>query len=233
MKAEKNMVNRNNGFSSGERQLWKIFMQKSLKPIPTSGYTIFVAEVASTLNERLLLDYLLERTDNPKERAMLLQQAIDNIIGTFYAQVMFADFELQVHELVEQGQPITASTLNGIFRQLYVDYYGDDLLFDELYEVVWARISHFFQVPFYVYQYATCFASSAQLYDNMKTGTKKEQKAALKKYLTLLQSGGNDYPMEQLKKAGVDLTQDEPVLAITQQLDGLVDKLELELNKLK
>lgn len=202
------------------------------QPFATHGYTIFVAEVASTLNERLLLDYMLSKTDDPKERVNLLQQAIDNIVGTFYAQVMFADFELQVHRLVEQGQPITASTLNQIFRQLYKDYYGDELVFDDLYEVVWSRISHFYQVPFYVYQYATCFASSAQLYSNITRGTEQEKQKALEKYITLLKSGGNDYPMEQLKKAGVDLTQEKPVLAITQQLDSMVDQLESELEKI-
>ncbi len=202
------------------------------QPFATHGYTIFVAEVASTLNERLLLDYMLSKTDDPKERVNLLQQAIDNIVGTFYAQVMFADFELQVHRLVEQGQPITASTLNQIFRQLYTAYYGDELVFDDLYEVVWSRISHFYQVPFYVYQYATCFASSAQLYSNITKGTEQEKQEALEKYITLLKSGGNDYPMEQLKKAGVDLTQEEPVLAITQQLENMVDQLESELEKI-
>jgi oligoendopeptidase F len=202
------------------------------QPFATSSYTIFVAEVASTLNERLLLDYMLNQTDDPKERINLLQQAIDNIVGTFYAQVMFADFELQVHQMVEQGRPITALTLNQVFRELYKDYYGDALVFDDLYEVIWARISHFYQVPFYVYQYATCFASSAQLYSNITDGSKKEKKEALNKYITLLQSGGNDYPMEQLKQAGVDLTQKEPVLAIAQQLDNLVDQLETELEKL-
>jgi oligoendopeptidase F len=202
------------------------------QPFATHGYTIFVAEVASTLNERLLLDYMLENTSDPKERITLLQQSIDNIVGTFYAQVMFADYELQVHRLVEQGQPITPSTLNGIFRDLYTTYYGDELVFDELYEVIWARIPHFYRVPYYVYQYATCFASSAQLYENMKNGSEEERRQALDKYLELLKSGGNDYPMEQLKKAGVNLTQKEPIQAITQQMNAMVDQLQEELAKL-
>ena len=202
------------------------------QPFALHDYTIFVAEVASTLNERLLLDYLLKEWEDPKERIMLLTQAIDNIIGTFFSQVMFADFELQVHQIVEQGQPITSSTLNELMLGLYQTYYGDSVILDDLYEVLWARISHFYHVPYYVYQYATCFASSAQIYEKISTGSKSNKKEALDKYLTLLKSGGNDYPMEQLKKAGVDLSKPEPVQAVIDQLTNMVDQLEKEVEKL-
>lgn len=207
-------------------------LSSETQPFALHDYTIFVAEVASTLNERLLLNYLLKEWDDPKQRIMLLTQAIDNIIGTFFSQVMFADFELQVHQMVEQGQPIVASTLNELMLSLYETYYGDSVELDELYEVLWARISHFYQVPYYVYQYATCFASSAELYQKITTGSNDEKKVALDKYLTLLKSGGNDYPMEQLKKAGVDLTQPEPVQAVIDQLNTMVDQLEKEVAKL-
>jgi oligoendopeptidase F len=202
------------------------------QPFATSDYTIFVAEVASTLNERLLLDYLLERWDDPQERIMLLTQAINNIAGTFFLQVMFADYELQVHRMVEQGQPVTSSTLNKVILDLYETYYGDSITLDDLYEVLWARIPHFFSVPYYVYQYATCFASSAEIYENLTTGSEVQRNETLERYLTLLKSGGNDYPMEQLRKAGVDLTKPEPIQAVIDQLGKMVGQLEKEVSKL-
>ncbi|MCP5049745.1 MAG: oligoendopeptidase F [bacterium] len=203
------------------------------QPYATHGYTLFVAEVTSTFNERLLLDWLLARTKNPKERIAFIQQAINGLTTTFYFQVLLADFEMQVHTLVEQGKPVTAKVLNQIMKDLFKAYWGDEIEDDGLVQVVWARIGHMYRTPFYVYQYATCFASSAQLYKAVTTGTKKERKAALERYLELQKSGGSDYPMEQLKKAGVDLTKPETVEAVSQQLDKLVTQLEKEIAKLE
>lgn len=202
------------------------------QPFATASYTIFVAEVASTFNEALLLDHLLENSTDPKERITLLQQAIRGIAGTFYFQTLLADYELQVHRLVEQGQPITSQVLTGIMKDLLNTYYGENREEDELLNFVWARIPHVFRTPFYVYQYATCFASSAKIYKDVTTGTEEEKTAAKERYLTLLKSGGNDYPMEQLKKTGVDLSQPETIMAVVNQLDVLVNKLEEEINKL-
>lgn len=203
------------------------------QPFATSEYTIFVAEVASTLNEALLLDHMFQRTNDSKERIALLQQAIDNLVGTFYTQVMFADYEWQAHKLVEQGQPITAEVLSEIYTGLLKEYYGDDLTLEgDLYGSTWARISHFYGAPYYVYKYATCFASSAKLVKEITSNDTKTRQAALDRYLTLLKSGGNDYPMELLKKAGVDLTEPETIQAVIDQLDDLVTRLETELTKL-
>jgi oligoendopeptidase F len=177
------------------------------QPFVTSSYTIFVAEVASTTNERFLLNQFLETTTDPKERFVLLQHAVDAIVGTFYTQVLFADYELQAHRLVEEGKPVTAEVLSGIYKQLLKDYY--------------------------VYQYATCFASSAQIFKTLTTGSAEEKKAATERYLTLLRSGGNDHPMEQLKKAGVDLTKKETVQAVVDQMNELVAQLEAEAAKIK
>ncbi len=196
------------------------------QPFITSDYTIFVAEVASTTNERFLLEHLLGKTTDPKERFLLLQHAADQILQTFYTQVMFADFELQTHKLVEQGQGLTAEVLNTLYLQLLKDYYGDALTIDDFYKTTWARISHFFQSPYYVFQYATCFASSAQIFKSLTSGDAASRKAATERYLTLLKSGGNDHPMEQLKKAGVDLTQSGPVQAVIDQMDELVARME-------
>jgi len=172
------------------------------QPFATSSYTIFVAEVASTLNEALFLDYMLERTKEPIERAALLQQAIENIMGTFYGQAMFAEFEWEAHKMAEQGQPITAKNLSDLYEGIWKDYHGDVVTFDSLYRSTWTRISHFFGAPYYVYKYATCFASSAQIFKEITSKDKKTRKDALDRYLTLLKSGGNDYPMEQLYATG-------------------------------
>jgi oligoendopeptidase F len=203
------------------------------QPFATHDYTIFVAEVASTLNERLLLDYMLAQSSDPKERIALLQQAISNIVNTFYFQTMLADFEWQVHKLVEEGQPVTTDKLTEINARLDSTYYGQSAVIDELYNYVWTRIPHMYRTPFYVYQYATCFASSAQIYENLTGGSTKEKQAARDRYLDLLKSGGNDYPMNQLKKAGVDLTQPDTFQAVVQQFNNLVSLMEKEIDKLQ
>jgi oligoendopeptidase F len=205
------------------------------QPFATHDYTIFVAEVASTFNERLLLDYMLKNTKDPKEKITLLQQAIRGITGTFYFQSLLADYELQAHRLVEEGKPVTPDILSGIMTDLFREYYGDSTETDKIMEVLWARIPHFFNSPYYVYQYATCFASSAVFYDKITNEIygSEERKKALEKYLELLKSGGSDSPMNQLKKAGVDLSKRETVQAITKDLDKLLDQLEKEIKKLK
>jgi oligoendopeptidase F len=204
------------------------------QPFATSDYTIFVAEVASTLNEALLLDYIMERTKDPVERIALLQQAIDNITGTFYTQVMFAEYEWRAHQMVEQGQPITADVLSDLYTGLLKEYYGDVISLEgDLYRSTWARISHFYGSPYYVYKYATCFASSAKVYKEILSAKDdKAKKAVLDRYLALLKSGGNDYPMEQLKKAGVDLSDASNFQAVIDHLDRLVSQLETELTRL-
>ena len=203
------------------------------QPFALHGYTIFVAEVASTFNERLLLDYMLKNTKDPKERITLLTQAINNISGTFYRQTRFADYEYQVYTLAEQGKPINKTVLSNIWKELDIQYFGDVLEENQYDDYIWAMIPHFHGSPYYVYQYATCFASSAQIYKNVTEGSKKDKKAALDSYLTLLKSGGNDFPMEQLKKAGVDLSKKETILAVINQFDALVDQLAIEIEKLK
>ena len=203
------------------------------QPFSMADYTIFVAEVASTFNERLLLDYMLENTNDPKERIALLEQEIGNIVGTFYFQALLADYEYQAHKLAEAGEPITAEVLSKIMEDLFDKYYGDIIEKDDLIYIFWARVPHFFNSPFYVYQYATCFASSAILYEKMiNSSDESEKKQTLDKYIQLLSSGGNDFPMEQLKKAGVDLSKIETIEAVAKQFDLLLDKLEVEIGKL-
>ena len=203
------------------------------QPFSMADYTIFVAEVASTFNERLLLDYMLENTNDPKERIALLEQEIGNIVGTFYFQALLADYEYQAHKLAEAGEPITAEVLSKIMEDLFDKYYGDIIEKDDLIYIFWARVPHFFNSPFYVYQYATCFASSAILYEKMiNSSDESKRKETLDKYIQLLSSGGNDFPMEQLEKAGVDLSKIETIEAVAKQFDLLLDKLEVEIGKL-
>ena len=140
------------------------------QPFVYAGYTIFVAEVPSTLSEALFLNYMLARTSDERERVVLLTHAIDGIVSTFFTQVMFADYELQAHRLAEEGRPVTADVLGEIYFGLLKAYHGDALDYDEASRFTWARIPHFYSTPYYVYQYATCFASSAQIMKEISSG---------------------------------------------------------------
>ena len=207
-------------------------LSNARQPFVYSAYTIFVAEVPSTLSEALFLDYMLGRATDERERIVLLQHGIDGIVSTFYTQVMFADFELQAHRLVEEGRPVTAEALAEIYFGLLQAYHGDALDYDQASRITWARIPHFYSTPFYVYQYATCFASSAQLIQELTTGTDADRRAATDRYLALLESGGSDHPMALLQRAGVDLGKPETVRAVVAQLDRLVTELERAIDKL-
>lgn len=205
------------------------------QPYGTSQYTIFVAEVASTFNERLLLDYMLENAKSKEERIALLEQGIGAIVGTYYMQSLFADYEYQSHKLVEEGKPVTPEILDNLMTTLFKEYFGDSLEFDELQKIIWSRIPHFYNSPYYVYQYATSFAASSALYDKImnKEYSVEDRDKAKERYLTLLKSGGDTHPMEQLKRAGVDLSKVESFEAVSQEFSRLLDLLEKELEKNK
>ena len=201
------------------------------QPYATNDYTIFVAEVASTFNERLLLDHMLKNTENREERTALIEEAIGNIMGTYYLQALFAAYEYKAHKLAEEGNPVTPDILSEIMTKLFAEYFGEELVMDELQKIIWARIPHFFNSPYYVYQYATSFAASSRLYEKV-TGenySEAEREEARKKYIELLKSGGNNYPIEQLKLAGVNLEEKENFEAVAHEMNRLVDLLEREL----
>ena len=202
------------------------------QPCVYATYTILVAEVPATLSEALFLRFMLERTSDPRQRIVLLQHAIDGIVGTFYTQVMFADFELQAHRLVEEGKPITADVLSDIYFGLLKAYSGEAIDYDEQSRITWARIPHFYGTPYYVYQYATCYASSAQILEQLLNSPEAERPEAVERYLSLLKAGGSDHPMALLKRAGVDLGRPETVQAVVHQLDALVTELEDAIAKL-
>lgn len=207
-------------------------LSQRAQPYVYSDYTIFVAEVASTLNEGLLLDHLVARTEDPGERALLLQHAIDSIVGTFYTQVLFADFELTAHRSLEAGEPMTADSLDELYGSRFADYYGDSVAHDPPYRHTWARIPHLFRAPYYVYQYATCFASAAAIRRSMREDEKKGRRDTVDRYLELLSSGSSRHPMDQLRDAGVDLRRPEPVEDVVTRVDTLVGELEQSLREL-
>jgi oligoendopeptidase F len=198
-------------------------LSQEYQPFSTHRYTIFVAEVASTLNEKLLLQKLLQKVDDPKERIAYLEQQLLQISGTYFLQSMMADFEMQAHALVEQGGALTAERLTELWQSIVKGFFGDVIAEDDPYMKSWARIPHLYNSPFYVYQYATCYASSSALMKQMQ-----EDPATVDRYLELLKSGGNDHPMNQLQKAGVDLTNPEILSAVAEEFGQLVDLLEIE-----
>ncbi|WP_066397573.1 oligoendopeptidase F [Neobacillus mesonae] len=187
------------------------------QPRISAGYSIFVAEVASTVNEVLLINYLLKNETDEMVRKHLLNHFIDQFRGTFFTQVMFAEFEKITHELAEAGTPLNAEAFNNIYESLFRQYNGDEVVFDEEVKYGWSRIPHFYR-PFYVYKYATGFASAIHIAEKLLAG----DETTLACYLVFLRSGGSDYPLELLKKTGVDLTTSEPIADALKRFDQLV-----------
>lgn len=201
------------------------------QPYATSDYTIFVAEVASTFNEKLLLKYMLEKTEDKNERIALIEEAIGNIVGTYYLQSLFASYEYEAYKIVERGDGITPDVLDDLMKKLFGEFFGEDLVMDDLQKIIWARIPHFFNSPYYVYQYATSFSASSKLFEMVVEGknSEEEKKLARDKYINLLSSGGNDFPIEQLKKSGVNLEKKENFEAVAREMDALIKLLEKEI----
>jgi oligoendopeptidase F len=195
------------------------YYSSSHQPRISAGYSIFVAEVASTVNEVLLIHYLLNKETNPEIRKYLLNHFIEQFRGTFFTQVMFAEFEKITHELAENGKPLTVEVFNQTYEALFKKYNGPELVFDEEVKFGWSRIPHFYR-PFYVYKYATGFASAIHIAEKLLGG----EQAALIAYLEFLKSGSSDYPLELLKKTGVDLTTPEPIDHALKRFDQLVNE---------
>ena len=182
------------------------FFTRSNQPYPYGDYTIFVAEVASTLNEGLLTEYLLQHTNDNATRLAILNHALEDLRGTLLRQTMFAEYEQQIHHAAEQGESLTADTLSEMYLALNQKYYGAETVVDDLIGIEWARIPHFYY-NFYVYQYATGISAASALVRQIL----QEGQPAVERYLSFLRSGSSDYSIELLKKAGVDMTSPEPV----------------------
>ncbi|MCR8746154.1 oligoendopeptidase F [Romboutsia lituseburensis] len=191
-----------------------------------SSYKIFVAEVASTLNELLLINYLLEKSNSKEERIYLLNYYIEQFRTTVYRQTMFGEFEKLTHERVEAGEPLTAQEFNEIYYKLNEKYYGKSSIIDQQIELEWARIPHFYS-NFYVYKYATGFSAASALSQQIL----EEGENAVDRYISFLKSGGSEYPLVQLKKAGVDMQKKESIDDALKIFGELVDQLEEEYNK--
>lgn len=176
------------------------------QPYVYADYKIFLAEVASTLNEILLLHYLLENTEDVLKKKYLINHYLEQFRGTVFRQTMFAEFEKIIHEAAEAGQPLTAEFLNETYHRLNEEYYGPDIVVDQDIDLEWARIPHFYY-NFYVYKYATGFSAATALANMIL----EEGEPAVKKYLEFLKSGDSDYPLNILKRAGVDMSSPEPI----------------------
>ncbi|MDZ4779935.1 MAG: oligoendopeptidase F [Planctomycetia bacterium] len=196
------------------------FSAKS-QPFQYYDYTIFVAEVASTFNEQLLLKHLLAKANDRRERAYLINKAIDDIRGTIFRQTMFAEFEKITHELVEAGEPLTVARLRSAYRELLTAYFGPEFVIDECLDLECLRIPHFYRA-FYVYKYATGLSAAIALAERVTTGGKAELQA----YLGFLKGGCSKYPLDLLRDAGVDMEQPGPVDTALSSFGALVDELD-------
>ena len=201
------------------------------QPYPTSQYSIFVAEIASTLNETLLLDHMLKVANNDKEKLYYLGSALENLRATFFRQAMFAEFELAIHEQVEQGASLSGEQLSKIYGDLLRRYHGDSqgvLKIDDLVTIEWAYIPHFYR-DYYVYQYATSIAASQAFADRILKG----EPGVVDTYLGMLKAGGSDNPYQLVKRAGVDLATPEPYHALVARMNAIMDQMEAILAKQK
>jgi oligoendopeptidase F len=200
------------------------YLTNRSQPYPTSHYSIFVAEVASTFNEALLLDYMLKTIDDDAVRLSLLGNYLDGIRGTVFRQTKFAEFELTIHEMAERGETLTGDVLNEVYARLTRDYYGEDTavcIVDDEIQAEWAHIPHFYY-QFYVYQYATSFTASAALSERVLAGDRE----ATTSFVDLLCAGGSDYPMNLLRKAGVDMATPEPFGLAMRKMTRVIDEME-------
>lgn len=191
------------------------------QPYIYAGYKIFVAEVASTCNEALLIDHMLKHTEDKKKKAYLINHFLEKFKGTLYRQTMFAEFEMLTHKMVENDESLTAEALCKLYHDLNVAYFGNDIVIDPEIDMEWARIPHFYN-SFYVYQYATGYSAAIALSRRILN----EGEPAVKDYIRFLSGGSSNYPIELLKGAGVDMSTKEPVNEALKLFEELLDQME-------
>jgi len=207
------------------------YLSSKEQPYINSNYSTFTAEIASTFNENLLMDYMLKNEKDDLFKLYIIDQYLDGARATIYRQTLFADFELAMHRQVEEGKSLTAEWLDEKYLNLTREYYGHDkgiTQVDDYIECEWGNVPHFF-LNYYVFQYSTGLISSMALFQNLKSG----KEGALEKYLTMLKAGGSDYPVSLLQKAGVDMTNEEPYKAALTRFDNLVTEMENIVARLK
>ncbi|MED4455432.1 oligoendopeptidase F [Metabacillus fastidiosus] len=203
------------------------YYTRKTQPYPYGDYSIFVAEVASTCNEALLNDYLLKTIDDEKKRLYLLNHFLEGFRGTVFRQTMFAEFEYLIHKKAQDGEPLTPELLTKTYYDLNKKYFGDDIVVDEEIGLEWARIPHFYY-NYYVYQYATGYSAATALSKQIL----EEGEPAVERYLNYLKAGSSDYPIEVLKKAGVDMTSKEPIEEALKVFEEKLNEMEELLVKL-
>ena len=197
------------------------FFTRNTQPYQYGDYTIFVAEVASTLNEGLLTEHLLKTTTDKAVRLAILNHSLESLRGTLFRQTMFAEFEKIIHQWGQEGQPLTADTLSKVYHDLNAKYYGGETVIDELIDIEWARIPHFYS-SFYVYQYATGISAASALVQQILS----EGQPAVDRYLSFLRSGSSEYSINLLQKAGVDMSKPEPVRLALNLFDSHLTQME-------
>ena len=197
------------------------------QPPQYADYTLFVAEVASTVNENLMIEQLLKQEQDPARRLYLLNQYLENFKGTVYRQTMFAEFEWDAHAMAERGEALSPAALNSLYAGLVKDYFGPELVMDEEVQYEWARIPHFYR-PFYVYKYATGYSTAVALSEAILT----EGESAVKRYREFLSMGGSAYPLDELRHAGVDLATPAPVNAALDKFERILDDAEQTLARM-
>lgn len=197
------------------------YYTESTQPFVYAEYSIFAAEVASTVNEALLTDYLLKTLTDPNQRAYVINHYLEQFRTTLFRQTMFAEFEMTTHKMAEQDEPLTVENLCRVYRELNERYYGKNMVIDNEIEFEWARIPHFYNA-FYVYQYATGMSAAQALSQKIL----KEGPAAVDAYIDFLKSGSSEYPIDALKKAGVDMTTAAPIQSAMELFAKLVSELE-------
>jgi oligoendopeptidase F len=200
------------------------YLSNKTQPYPTADYPTFVAEVASTFNEALLIDYMLKQIKDDDARLSLLGNYLEGIKGTVFRQAQFAEFELRAHQMAEKGEPITGETLDKLYMDITKQYYGHDkgvCVVDDYVTHEWATVPHFYR-NYYVFQYATSFTASAALSEKVLAG----DKAATQRYLKFLSAGGSKYPIDLLKDAGVDMTTAEPLQLTVKKMNRIMDEME-------
>jgi len=194
------------------------------QPFQYSSYSLFVAEVASVASESLFLEWFFKRSQDPVERKLLLNEAMNGITGTFVRQIFFHEWEAAAHAMAERGEPLTKESLGKVYRDLWQTYYGPDLIVDEVYRSEWARVSHFYRT-FYVWVYATSFAAGEAIAKRFRDG----DQTAVQDYLAMLRLGGSVYPLDAVKRAGVDMTDPSVIRAVMVRYGELQKRLEEEL----
>ena len=228
------LLNHNNNFESASTFAHEYghavhsVLSNAVQPWETAGYSTFIAETASIMNEMLLQDMVIEEASSDEEKLFYLGIGLEALRGTFFRQTMFAEFELKINEEVESGNVLTGSKLTTIYLQLLKRYHGHDqgvVNIDDLYGIEWAYIPHFYY-DFYVFQYATSIAAASDLAQKIRSGDQQAQND----FITLLKAGGSDYPYDLMKNAGIDMATAAPYKALIKRMNNIMDEMEIILN---